>query len=580
MAKVLSGSFDTKPIINSRYLTFSWTATQDYEKNETTISWVLKCNGTATTYNKAAPFSVVIDGEEVYYDDKRIQLFVGDVVASDTKTLSHNSDGSKSFSASVKAAIYAFENNVSGSGSWDLADIPRGAVMTKVPTTFTDEDSPTIEFTNYLGNSVDSVSVCLSLDNYYSTIPYRAVGKTDKSYTFNFTDAEKAKIYEYTKNTNSLKVSFYILTVINGEEYRSKLFSTLKVINAKPVIDSFTVEETSTTDLTGSASKMIVEHNYITASAAYTLQKGAELDYIEIMNHKGEIFADSSAEFVDAISPIFEVYVRDSRGNEAYETVELEAINYIPLTCNIDAEIKLSETNTENAEVESRIYGNYFNSSFGAENNILSIKLEYNGSDGGYYEDIITLTSEDFDGNSYDKTIEKDSLSYKETWVVKAIAMDYITTASKESKQLTALPVFDWSKEDFNFNVPVSFSAGIDLPQTLLHTNKGIYLHGTQTVALDGDNALSKQTLGYYMVWYEYSGGSLLANNINYTFIPKYILDAANSKITMVLVKENGTCGAKTVSVSESSGTTTITGNAANDDAPNNGWVLRYVIGV
>jgi hypothetical protein len=456
MAKVLSGSFDTNTI-RSRYLTFSWSATQDYEKNETTISWELKCNGTATTYNKSAPFSVVIDGEQVYYSTDRIQLYVGTVVKTGTKTLSHNSDGSRSFSASVKAAIYDASYNATGSGSWDLADIPRGAVMTKVPTTFTDEDSPTIEFTNYLGNSVDSVSVCLSLDNYYSTIPYRAVGKTDKSYQFVFTDEEKAKIYEYTKETNSLKVSFYILTIINGEEYRSKLFSTLKVVNANPVIDSFTVEETSRTDLTGSASKMIVEHNYITAAAAYTLQKGAELDYIEIMNHKGELFADSSAEFVDAISPIFEVYVRDSRGNEAYETVELEAINYIPLTCNIEAEIKLSETNTENAEIESRIYGNYFNNSFGAENNILSIKLEYNGSDGGYYEDIITLTKEDFDGNTYDKTIEKDSLSYKQTWVVKAIAMDYLTTASKESKQLTALPVFDWSKEDFNFNVPIHY---------------------------------------------------------------------------------------------------------------------------
>lgn len=149
--------------------------------------------------------------------------------------------------------------------------------------------------------------------------------------------------------------------------------------------------------------------------------------------------------------------MRDSRGYENYATVELEAINYIPLTCNIDAEIKLSETNTEKAEIESRIYGNYFNNSFGAENNILSIKLEYNGSDGGYYEDIITLTSKDFNGNTYDKTIEKDSLSYKQTWVVKAIAMDYLTSASKESKQLTALPVFDWSKEDFNFNVPIHY---------------------------------------------------------------------------------------------------------------------------
>lgn len=139
--------------------------------------------------------------------------------------------------------------------------------------------------------------------------------------------------------------------------------------------------------------------------------------------------------------------------------------------------------------------------------------------------------------------------------------------------------MFDWSNEDFNFNVPVTFSAGIELPQTLLYTSGGIYLHGTQSVTLAEEKALSKQSIGYILVWYKYSGG-LLASDINYTLIPKYLVNAANGKITMPLVKEDGTSGAKTITVSESEGTTTLDGSATNDDAPNNNWVLRYIIGI
>lgn len=583
MAKVTSGSFNTGTK-NSRYLTFSWTCTQDTIKNETTINWTLKCNGTATNYNKSAPFYVEIDGEQVYYSTERIQLYVGTVVTTGTKTLTHNADGSRSFSAKVKAAIYDASYNVSGSGTWQLQDIPRGAVITKVPTTFTDEDSPTVEFTNYLGNSVDSISICLSLDNYYSTIPYRAIGKTDKSYTFNFTDAEKAKIYEYTKETDSLKVSFYILTIIDGIEYRSKMFSTLKIVNAEPEISSFEVKDigAASTALTGNGNTMINGFNYITAKATPVLKKGAEIVDSYIKNTHYNVIEGLEGVFENVGVETFEAVLIDSRGYEVSKKVTLNYIDYIPLTCNVDAEIHLSETNTEKAEVECKVSGSYFNGSFGAVNNILTIKIECNGSDGGYAEDIVALTSENFDGNTYEATITMDDLSYRESWVAKVIVTDYITKETKESKTLTALPVFDWSKDDFNFNVPVTFSAGIDLPQKLLHTEeKGRYMFSTQSVSLSEEKALNKQTLGYYLVWYKHGGsGSFLASDINYTFVPKYMDNAANSKITMALMKEDGTSGAKTITVSGSNGTTTITGTDTNDDAPNNNWVLRYIIGV
>lgn len=51
--------------------------------------------------------------------------FNGTTVASGSFTISHNSDGSKSFSASAEEGIYTFAVNCSGSGSWSLPTIAR-----------------------------------------------------------------------------------------------------------------------------------------------------------------------------------------------------------------------------------------------------------------------------------------------------------------------------------------------------------------------------------------------------------------------------------------------------------------------
>lgn len=51
--------------------------------------------------------------------------FNGTTVASGSFTISHNSDGSKSFSASAEVGIYTFAVNCSGSGSWSLPTIAR-----------------------------------------------------------------------------------------------------------------------------------------------------------------------------------------------------------------------------------------------------------------------------------------------------------------------------------------------------------------------------------------------------------------------------------------------------------------------
>lgn len=134
-----SGSFNTSGY-DGRYLTFSWSIkSQDVSTNKTVINWSLKGNGDAQySWYESGNFKVVINGSTVYSSADRIKLYKGTVVASGTATISHNNDGTKSFSASAEAGIYSWAVNCSGSGSWTLTPIPRYPTVTQTLTSKTE----------------------------------------------------------------------------------------------------------------------------------------------------------------------------------------------------------------------------------------------------------------------------------------------------------------------------------------------------------------------------------------------------------------------------------------------------------
>ena len=125
-----SGSFSTSAY-EDRYLTLSWTATsQSVENNSTVVHWVLTGAGGGSTWYMAGPFKVVIDGTTVYNSSTRIQLGSSTKVAEGNITLKHKTDGTKSFTAKVEAAVYTYAVNCSGSSSFTLNTIPRKSTLT------------------------------------------------------------------------------------------------------------------------------------------------------------------------------------------------------------------------------------------------------------------------------------------------------------------------------------------------------------------------------------------------------------------------------------------------------------------
>lgn len=169
MAQVSSGSFNTTSA-EGRYLTFNWSVDNtNIASNYKEIYWSLVGAGVGG-YVIGGNFKVVIDGETVYSNSTRREIWVGTVIASGYKKIYHNNNGTKSFSASVEAGIYEVAVNCSGSGSWELPTISRYAKITSFSVIQRDETSVLYSFTvdatcDYAWYSTDNGETWIALPN-------------------------------------------------------------------------------------------------------------------------------------------------------------------------------------------------------------------------------------------------------------------------------------------------------------------------------------------------------------------------------------------------------------------------------
>ena len=125
----LSGSVSTNAGEDGRYYKLSWTATQSIANNTSTISWTLEAKGAGSSWLAERTVYVNIDGSSVYSKSAYTERYAG-TVASGTKTLSHNSDGTRSFSVSLGAAVYYSSVTCTGSDSFTLNTIARKSDLT------------------------------------------------------------------------------------------------------------------------------------------------------------------------------------------------------------------------------------------------------------------------------------------------------------------------------------------------------------------------------------------------------------------------------------------------------------------
>jgi hypothetical protein len=526
MAKVTSGSFNTTKY-SDRYLVFSWTCTQDISKNQSTISWTLKgAGGTSTKYYMSAPFSVTIAGEEVYYSKDRIQLLNGTTVASGTKVITHKTDGTKSLSASVKAAIYYSSYNVDGSGTWDLKDIPRAATITSA-TDFDDEGTPVIKYSNPAGSNA-TVKVGLYWNSSTAFIDYvTASNAKTGEYTFSLTSAQRTAIQKKLANTNSMTIYYYIRTYIDSKLIdTSKIAKKVSIVNATPTL-SPTVEDINSWSiaLTGNKNTLIHSLSNAQATSNYGLKKYATLKSITIKNGDDVINA-ASGTFSECKNKTFVFTVVDSRGNTTSQTITKGFINSVATSCHLEVSNATGE-----GEVTYTISGAYYNGSFGIDSNYLGLTLLYKKeSETSWTTVSISNYDISLSDNSYTITDTLTGLDYTSKYEIEARAVSCYDTVYSKTLSFKAQPVFDWSEEDFNFNVPVTIN-GISFQSVVNAMTERYYLPTTITAATGYKSASTSDAI-------------LVGNNLRCYFkITKNTIpigNMANEKVCSLTISHSG----------------------------------------
>ena len=422
--------------------------------NSSSVSYTLKLKSTTKDfYQYGVGASVSLDGKTVATRDRytAAQISIGTyssvTLLSGTATVGHGADGTKtmalSYSLDMASASYT-PGPVSGSGTMALTRIPRGATITSAPN-FTDEDSPTVKYSNPAGGSLQ-VGI-YKTDGSTALAGYRTA--TGSSYTFRFTAAEKSNLQKVNTGGNTATVRFYLKSVVSGQTFVKNVERTLTIADPEPTLNPTVTDSNDVTyALTGDRSKLVKYHSNAKVTFGAAAVKGATLKSKKVTCATRALTADGTMQGVE--SGAFSFSVTDSRGNTTAKTVTKDMVNYVRLSCNLGDGMPDGE-----GTFALEVTGACFYGSFGAVDNTLAVEYRYRVQGEETWEEWTAVDSVLPLGFTYLARARVEGLDYQATYQFQARATDKLETVTTPEKTVKSLPTFDWSGTDFNFNVPV-----------------------------------------------------------------------------------------------------------------------------
>lgn len=431
---------------NVSYGSYFWVkweirGSQDIANNRTTIAWSCGLHPEEQYYTNAVKMNAVtINGTEVYsggtYSD--ITDYKDRTFDSGTLTIPHNSDGSKSFTISaISGWIYSNGNYYGAAKSFTLPTIPRASSVSCSTANIGSSATITINrastsFTHTLTYSFGSLSGTIatktSSTNISWTIPTTFYGQIPNS----------------KSGTGTITCQTYNGSALIGSKSTS-FTATVNESASKPTLSPTVSDSNSTTTaLTGNSSKFIKYYSNASVATGAKARNSATLKSYKITcGAKSITSANGTINAVESGS--FTFSATDSRGYTTTQTVNKTLIEYIKLTCSMEAGAP-----TTAGVATLKISGNYWDGSFGKVANTLTVQYRYKAQ-GGSYGNWTNVTATK-SGNTYNATATISGLDYKTTYVFQARAVDKLATISTDEQARRTTPIFDWSKDDFNVN--------------------------------------------------------------------------------------------------------------------------------
>lgn len=439
-------------VSNQITLRFNWSqSSQSVANNNSVVSWNLQVvsSGGSISSSASKSWSVTVNG--INYSGTNtvgVSTNATKTLASGSTTIGHNADGTKSFSFSFSQQFDINYSGVgwigtkSGNGSGTLTTIPRASTVSSTSANIGENITITI---NRAGSSFTH-TLTYAFCNLTGTI---ATKTSSTSLTFTLPTSFYAQIPNTKSSWGRVICDTYNgSTKIGSSECRFDVY--VKESTNKPTL-SPTVKDTNATTkaLTGDENKFVKYYSNANFSFGASAKNSASISsYLIIAG--GKTANSSSGTLSKVETGTFAFTVTDSRGFSTSSTLNKTLINYVKLTCSMTV-----SNPTADGKCTLVISGNYFNGSFGATSNTLTVKYKRGST---WYTATATKS-----GNTYTATVNLTGLDYTQSHTFQAQAIDKLATITTASKTVKSTPIFLWGEDYFKFNVSPHISYGSQL---------------------------------------------------------------------------------------------------------------------
>ena len=379
----------------------------------------------------------------------------------DTWTIPHNSDGSYTVSASSWMDTGISAGVITKQATLKLTDIPRASTVSATQANIGESTTITINrassgFTHTLtygfGTLEGTIATKTSSTSVRFTLPaafYTQIPNAQSGW---------GTIHCDTYNGNTLIGSSSCTLIANCNE------SSCKPTLSGTVVDS----NTTTVALTGSNTKFVRYYSNASITATATARNSATLKS-QTTACGSKSITTSTGTLNGVESGTFVFSATDSRGYQTILTKAYDLVEYVKLTCSMEASAP-----TTAGTATLKVSGSYWNGNFGKTANTLTIQYRYKTQGGTYSSWTASAETITKSNNTYSTTISISELDYLNAYTFQVRAIDKLATIESGEQTRKTTPVFDWGKDDFNINGSLTIN-GVDIFK-LLYPVGSIYV--------------------------------------------------------------------------------------------------------
>jgi hypothetical protein len=290
------------------------------------------------------------------------------LVENKTMTVNHNADGTGSATIYWKWGV---------NSSWGGMAKPSGSFTITLPTI---PRKSTVSATTANVGATSKITIARASSNFTHTLTYTfgtlsgtiATKTTATSVNFAIPTTFYTQIgATATSKTGTIKCETFNGSTSLGSNTCNFTATTSKANDAPTLNPTAVIATDSTTyALTGSTTKFIKGYTHVTVSTGAAARNSATLSSQKITC--GSTVINAGAGTVQGIDNSTITYsATDSRGYTTTQTLTRDLVDYIKLTTNLKVNA------TVDGKATLTIEGNYFNNTFGAVNNTLTLQARY-----------------------------------------------------------------------------------------------------------------------------------------------------------------------------------------------------------